>query len=68
MTRLAKLKQRSLESANWRKHTMSRFKALGQYHHLSTCIACGAEVLVNLKPQPNEIDVGGEAVAVNCCG
>lgn len=28
--------------------------------------ACGADVFVNARPLPNEIDIGGEAVAVNC--
>jgi hypothetical protein len=27
---------------------------------------CTAGVTVNLKPMPNEIDIGGDAVAVGC--
>lgn len=30
------------------------------------CIFCGMEVSVNTNPASNEIDIGGEAVAVNC--
>ena len=31
-----------------------------------TCPKCGAECDINTKPAPNEIDVGGSALAVNC--
>ena len=32
------------------------------------CQKCQAEVQVLTNPMPNEIDVGGEAVAINCTG
>ena len=32
----------------------------------SRCKICGMEVSVNVKPMPNEIDIGGEAVALDC--
>jgi hypothetical protein len=35
-------------------------------HSLSTCEICGAWVQVLLKPLPNEIEIGGSAVAVDC--
>ena len=30
------------------------------------CIHCQKEVQINDNPQPNGIDIGGEAVATNC--
>lgn len=31
-----------------------------------TCKFCGREVDVKTNPAPNDIDIGGEAVALNC--
>lgn len=33
---------------------------------LAVCRVCGAQVTVNARPAANGIDVGGQAVAVNC--
>ena len=30
------------------------------------CVECGMEVFLTTKPEPNGIDIGGEAVALNC--
>jgi hypothetical protein len=30
------------------------------------CTKCGMEVHINMNPRPNDIDIGGEAVALNC--
>ena len=30
------------------------------------CVVCGMEVQCNSKPLPNGIDIGGQALAVNC--
>ena len=30
------------------------------------CEYCGMEVFIDTKPAPNSIDIGGEAVALNC--
>ena len=30
------------------------------------CVKCGKGVQVNTNPLPNQIDIGGEAVAVGC--
>lgn len=32
----------------------------------SVCKICGKRVVIMPKPLPNEIDIGGEAVALNC--
>lgn len=33
---------------------------------MNKCILCGKDVQVIVNPRPNEIDIGGEAVALNC--
>lgn len=69
MTRLEHLRREALKSTTFRGHRMRRF----QYHRhagrtvgRSDCMLCGAGVVVNTKPLPNEIDIGGEAVALHC--
>lgn len=32
----------------------------------TTCSVCGRYVVVNTNPAPNDIEIGGEAVAVSC--
>lgn len=67
MTTLVQLKRRAKNTAEfWRGHKMTRFENVDGHRHLSTCISCTAQVVVNTRPQPNEIDIGGEAVALNC--
>lgn len=56
-------------SANWRGHVLLPFKLLE--NHSSTqaiayCNHCKAWVIINCKPLPNEIDIGGTAVAITC--
>lgn len=38
------------------------------YRHVrtATCRYCAMSVTVNPRPQPNEVEIGGEAVALNC--
>ena len=35
-------------------------------YQIGECDTCGMQVCVNTRPMPNEIDIGGEAVALNC--
>lgn len=62
------LRYRAQESAEQRGHKLSwqsphhgeaRSYQIGECH-------CGMNVCVNTKPMPNEIDIGGEAVSLNC--
>jgi len=69
MTRIARLKRSALDSCRWRGHQMTPFKlysdticAVGVSH----CRVCGREVYIDTLPAPNGINIGGEAVAVNC--
>lgn len=59
--KLQSLRRSALASCKWRGHTMGRFKG-----NLATCKKCGAWVQVLARPLPNEIDIGGPAVAVGC--
>jgi hypothetical protein len=69
MTKVERLKREAKDGARWRGHTMNRFIAYvtgdGRVY-VSTCKRCMRSVSVNPAPPPNGIDVGGEAVALNC--
>ena len=66
MTKLNRLKLEALEACKWRGHTMQRFQNLTKDHAFTRCDKCHTTVDVLTKPAPNEIDIGGEAVALNC--
>ena len=66
MTRLRRLKLDALESCKYRGHDMKRFKTLKPGVALSECRRCKMYVMVNVKPLPNDIDIGGSAVALGC--
>lgn len=40
----------------------------GRFRRHSKCRRCGMGVQILTHPAPNEIDIGGEAVALNCPG
>ena len=72
MTKLQRLKKEALESCRFRGHKMKRFVG---YRHgwgidpeiaYAYCKICDKQVIVITKPLPNEIEIGGEAVALNC--
>lgn len=75
MTKAARLKREALQACRFRGHVMSRFKDLGHKGFdapfyrgvfLSTCKICDRQAVVRLRPSPNEIDIGGQAVALGC--
>ena len=53
---------------------MNRFQRLIPYrateprYYITNCIYCDMYVQVIPKPYPNEIDIGGTAVALDCVG
>jgi hypothetical protein len=59
------LKESAAESATWRGHSLI-WEYFSNENALGTCRTCGAEVQCLLHPAPNQIDIGGEAVALNC--
>lgn len=68
MTKQQQLEQSALESAVARGHRMTPFARLYEQRHVSesVCERCEAYVQVNTKPAPNQIDIGGTAVSLNC--
>ena len=63
-----RLKIEALESCKFRGHDMGRFRQHSFFlnRHYSHCKKCNMQVEVNRQPMPNQIDIGGEAVALNC--
>jgi hypothetical protein len=73
-TRLAKaqgLAQQATRIAEWRGHelcafhweeTPSTFRIIGS----ASCTTCEKGVVVNTDPVPNDIDISGQAIALNC--
>jgi len=67
MNKLAELKAQALQACWFRGHDMSPWKETPDgRHHVAHCRACDMQVSVTPRPAPNEIDVGGEAVALTC--
>lgn len=68
MRKLEQLRISALESCRFRGHKMTRFASLHSWAKVSDCKTCGMTVIVNSRPAPNGIDIGGEAVALTCVG
>lgn len=74
MRRIERLRLEALETCRVRGHRMSRFYAVPYWStgipnsgkRGSTCLTCGAWVQIRSYPLPNEIVIGGPAVARNC--
>ena len=63
------LKIEALEACGYRGHTMGQwddFTIHGGPASRCKCAVCGMDVQVEEKPSPNSIDIGGQAVALNC--
>ncbi len=66
MEAIERLKLEAKESATCRGHRLSRFSHYTPSNAVATCQDCPAEVQVLSQPAPNEIDISGEAVAIDC--
>ena len=66
MTKLDKLKKEARQSATRRGHKLCPFNELSEGTVYAFCETCGKEVFVKEHPFPNEVDIDGEAVALNC--
>ncbi len=68
--RLSTLRKSAQQSTKWRGHRMTwgspYGRAGGPKSQNGQCRDCGAYVFVHERPAPNDIAVGGLAVAVNC--
>jgi hypothetical protein len=54
------------ETAIYRGHNVKYWNVLGGDCYSLECKDCKMSVMVKENPLPNEINVGGEAVALNC--
>ncbi len=70
-----RLKQEAKESCEFRGHKMMPFVTLCRPNPLmgvrgyvarSLCAHCGKYVQIETRPAPNSIDIGGDALALNC--
>ena len=70
MTKLERLRKEALAACEYQGHKMKRFQkiynGIAGITAFSNCKICDKQAVIIEKPQPNEIDVGGEAVAVGC--
>lgn len=68
MRTLDELKQEAESTAIWRGHTLPEkwtdYKSREGAE--MRCQRCGKEMQVLVAPRPNEIDIGGEMVAIGC--
>jgi hypothetical protein len=64
-TKIARLRREARAAAKWRCHRLSRFQRSGNRLY-ARCGYCGKSVTVVERPLPNECEVMGESVAVNC--
>ncbi len=60
------LMKEAKESAIFRGHNVKNWDVLGNDCYLLECKDCKMQVMVKEFPLPNEIQVGGEAVALSC--
>lgn len=60
------LRREAIDSSIFRGHELTRFKWATPTRGWADCKNCAAWVTVIVNPAPNEIDIGGPAVAVNC--
>jgi len=69
MSGLIELERQAVEACEFRGHTIGKWVVYhGESKSLANneCLICGAWVQCNTKPAPNDIDIGGPAVALTC--
>jgi len=70
MRNLSELRTEAEESTGFRQHPELNWSAPWHGERASiqhgSCDTCGLEVQICTNPMPNGIDIGGEAVALNC--
>jgi len=65
--KLTQLIQEAYKSCEARGHIMTAFSHChDDTAAISHCAVCQRQVIVLTNPLPNQIDIGGEAVAINC--
>lgn len=68
MAKLDTLISHAMDACLFRGHNMAPWQENPQLSRaFSHCLACGAQVTVDIDPLPNGIDICGSAVATHCC-
>lgn len=65
-TKVRKLRSEGKRFAEMRGHKVCRFVSLSPTRSVASCLKCDSEVYVNASPAPNEIDLSGQALALDC--
>jgi hypothetical protein len=66
-TKLRRLKAEANAALLWRGHAPARWVSSSRDGRAEyVCPVCAASAHVNTKPLPNDIDISGKAVALNC--
>jgi hypothetical protein len=66
-TKIARLRSEARQACSFRGHKLGRFTAAKYSHrYFAECSECKMGVTVNPHPAPNDIEIGGEAVALHC--
>jgi hypothetical protein len=65
MATLQSLQRQAAKSTAWRGHRM-HWNDQSNGCRRGICLRCAAWVILDTKPAPNGIDIGGTAVALNC--
>lgn len=63
---MKRLKREAIKSCVQRGHKMTHWHNYDACNAVCKCQVCNAEVQCLTRPLPNQIDIAGEAVAVNC--
>jgi hypothetical protein len=63
---LARLKREATEGVQARGHKLGRWYQLSPRSMEATCKLCARNVVINARPSPNDIDIGGSACGLNC--
>lgn len=69
MTTIEALKNSAESTCEWRGHNLGKWWDYdnGQSSNADCSnLQCSAGVTVHIRPAPNQIDIGGNAVALNC--
>jgi hypothetical protein len=66
MSSIKTLSREAHESAKFRGHDMTRFKRINHKQWYSECKNCHKTMIINIDPMQNEIDIMGNAIALDC--
>ena len=66
MAKLEELIVDAEKACSRRGHRLSNWVSDRKLTAYNECLNCGTHVTVRVKPMPNQVDISGDAVALNC--